>query len=301
MHVGGRGTRSKAEHLSCGGIAPREHLAAQLTLEAVRAGGRERLANWRDEIRAEALTVYGGKCANCGKTGQFGSGDDDLQLDQHRRSGQRAPCGDRRERRDLVLPLGSSNTAGRRTICSSCCGACHKAKTKAERNARLKSNPTLGGPAMPKQQKSAEAAGPRPCECALWRYREGQSEVSTGCNRQVSGSPAFRTGSRRGSEGSADPRRYRWRLRQPARQVVRPNHRSRPVRIQPPGHGWRRGGQGEGGGGQSSPAESGLRSVKPRLPRLRPHRMRVALRPHPRSRSRLAGGGTRWSVSLTVA
>lgn len=29
---------------------------------------------------------------------------------------------------------------------------------------------------------------PRACECGLSRYREGQSEVSTGCNRQVSGS-----------------------------------------------------------------------------------------------------------------
>ena len=34
----------------------------------------------------------------------------------------------------------------------------------------------------------------RPCECGLWRYREGQSEVSTGCDRQVSGSRRFAQG-----------------------------------------------------------------------------------------------------------
>ena len=35
---------------------------------------------------------------------------------------------------------------------------------------------------------------PHACECGLWRYREGQSEVSTGCNRQVSGSRRFAEG-----------------------------------------------------------------------------------------------------------
>jgi hypothetical protein len=34
----------------------------------------------------------------------------------------------------------------------------------------------------------------RPCERGLWRYRQGQSEVSTGCNRQVSGSRRFAQG-----------------------------------------------------------------------------------------------------------
>ena len=32
------------------------------------------------------------------------------------------------------------------------------------------------------------------CECARWRYREGSSDVSTGCNRQVSGSRRFAQG-----------------------------------------------------------------------------------------------------------
>ena len=40
----------------------------------------------------------------------------------------------------------------------------------------------------------SESSSHRPCECGLWRYREGQSEVSTGCHRQVTGSRKFAQG-----------------------------------------------------------------------------------------------------------
>jgi hypothetical protein len=37
-------------------------------------------------------------------------------------------------------------------------------------------------------------SNPTLCECGRWKYREGNSEVSTGCTRQVSGSRRFAQG-----------------------------------------------------------------------------------------------------------
>jgi len=34
----------------------------------------------------------------------------------------------------------------------------------------------------------------KPCECSLWLYRDGNSEVTTGCTQQVSGKRRFRQG-----------------------------------------------------------------------------------------------------------
>ena len=95
-------------------------------------------AAYRDRVRAETLAAYGGCCARCGKTGQFGppADPDALQLDHVQGDGAA-------ERKWLLLGSGwefcswlkRQGFPDKGSRYQLLCSGCHLAKSAAEREA----------------------------------------------------------------------------------------------------------------------------------------------------------------------